>query len=345
MNEISIDNLDKQPISDVSKHDYKKRLSYLESVLSIDVKEMMLAPKKTYAQMKERISSKSATLVAYMTPICKMFSIHPLFAKQHEYEYKLWSSYLKQSNKERLLEYKTNNLPDAKKQQMVNYDAIKTKFCELSADPNTYTNLKQNLHHLLFAILLNITPKRSDLGEVYISRTGKIPKSFANKNFILLLENDARLVLNDYKTSKIYGTLVEHLPSDLVEVLNKSLEAFPRKYLFVGQIGINFMKPYTKSDSYGMFVRRAFEIHFNKSMGVSLWRHVYNGEQVDFNDDDYEELEQKARLAGHSMGMQLLVYKPRGENRMKRKNKDDLLKPLNCGRGHVPARREDENNE
>jgi hypothetical protein len=290
----------------------------------------MINPKKTVMLMKQAISSKPATLASYITPICKLYTLHPGFLKQHSYEYSLWSSYLRQYNAQRLTEYKHNNLTANQQANMVTYDAIQSKFCELSSDDKTKTNLKQNLHHLLLAVMMNITPKRADLGDTYITTTGKIPKAFANKNFIILKDDDARLVLNEYKTYKIYGSLVEKLPHELVTVIKESLEAFPRNYLFVGQIGENRMQPYTRGESYAVFVQRAFMTHFGKSMGVQLWRKVYNGEQVDFNNESYEELERKAMLSGHSIGTQILIYKPRGQNQMTIKKKEELENPLVC---------------
>lgn len=179
---------------------------------------------------------------------------------------------------------------------------------------NNAKNLKLNLQYLLFNVFLYTKPKRADLGNVRIFNPSKTLKQEPNQgNYIIITDsdNDCELVLNEYKTSKVYGTLRETLDSKLVKVIKQSLALYQRDHLFVQTSGHNpSLKPLDKNNSYSQFVRRAFEQHFNKSMGVSLWRHVYIGENVDFNKTSMADLKRDARLSGHSVGMQLLVYRP-----------------------------------
>jgi hypothetical protein len=331
METVTLSKLDSQDLSEKTKLDYYDKIHRLERLSAHNLEWIMINPTAMLDILKAKTSDAPASLAAYITPICKLFKLHPKFLEAHRDCYDLYKGYLKLYNKKRKAMYKKNLLTDTQEKNIVTFDEIKNKFCELQKDEKTFTDIKQHLQYVLFAMLLNIKPKRADLGEVYIATKGMLPKSVVDGNYIVLEENNPRLVLNKYKTFKTYGTLSEPLNAELVTVLEKSLKTFPRKYLFVSTNGDTKGKPYTKNSSYSMFVRRAFEQHCGKSMGVSLWRHVYIGENVDFNLSSYEELEDAARLYGHSIGMQLLVYKPMGPNHpVQRRTQEEIKKTVVC---------------
>ena len=113
----------------------------------------------------------------------------------------------------------------------------------------------------------------------------------------------------------------------MVEVLRRSLTSFPRHYLFV-QSGKDKdkLKPYILSNSHSQFVKRVFETIFDRSQGVSLWRHVYISENVEFTDVPYEEVEKAANLSGQSVETQLLMYKGHAKSVIKRRTEEDKTK-------------------
>jgi len=306
---VSIDRIDMQPLSKRTKEEYRTKLDYLVRKLGFSIEFMMLNPNPTLRLMKSAISDKAASLAAYITPICKMYQIHPTFTQSHKEEYAKWRTYLNHYMNKRMLEYDTNTLTQSQKDKAISMEEVKKKYKELEDDGKTFTDFKQHLRYILLAIFLNTKPKRADFGEAYISVDGTIPDAFLKKNYIVLRDGDNRLVLNDYKTFKHHGTIHENLSPELVTVLKRSLSLFPREYLFISMDARAKGQPYTKNNSYSQYVKRAFEKMFGKSMGVSLWRKVYVSETVDFNGTTYEELKANARLACQTVESQLRVYK------------------------------------
>jgi hypothetical protein len=259
------------------------------------------------------------SLAAYITPICKMYTIHPTFLSENTAQYTLYTKILKYYTKKQDEKYETNVMPANKLENIVPYDLLLSGFCELEQDNTTYTNYKSHLRYILLAIFLNIKPKRADLGELRIlQNTTVIPDEFKDTNCLLLNEHNSMIVMNKYKTYKHHGQVGEKLTPKLTHILKKSIELFPRDYLFISLSGAIKHQPYKKNNSYSQYVKRTFDKEFGKSMGVSLWRHVYIGEHVDFNNESYATLKENARLSGQSVMTQLKIYKYLGATLLKR---------------------------
>ena len=58
------------------------------------------------------------------------------------------------------------------------------------------------------------------------------------------------------------------------------------------------------NDTYGSFVQRTFEQLFGRGTGVSLLRHIYISEKLDFDNMTLEEQDEEARLMLHTSGLQ-----------------------------------------
>ena len=310
MSKIYEDRIDSQPIADSSKLNYKQKLAKLKEWTQKPIEWIMVNPKTVLKQLKQK-TKEPASLGAYIAPICKLYSIHPAFLANNEKHYTLYKALLKHYVKKRDTMYDNNIMPAKKMETIVPYDMILERFCEMEKEDTTFTNYKTHLRYVLFAVFLNIKPKRSDLGEVrIILNTNTIPSAFTNTNCLMLNDNrSSYLVMNKYKTVKDYGPINEKLDSKLVAILKRSIELFPRDYLFISLSGKIKFKPYAKNNSYSHYVRRAFDHDFGKAMGVSLWRHVYVGEKVDFNAESYNQLKENARLSGQSVISQLKIYK------------------------------------
>ena len=279
---ITTSAINSQALSESTKNNYITRLEYMTKKFKKTLEELLNSPESTINQIRMQISKEPGTISSYCTALCKIMSIHPQYLKEHESEYDIFKNCLRENNEMRHTMYKKNNLTDSQTSKIVLYNDIHRRFCELEKDPSTWTNLKQNLHYVLFCILLEIKPKRADLGDVYISQNGRVPRSYIEKNYIIMNSENSFLVMNKYKTSKRYGTIREPLSVKLVEVLRRSLTSFPRQYLFV-QSGKDKLKPYILNNSYSQFVKRAFETNFDRSQGVSLWRRVYISENVEMH--------------------------------------------------------------
>lgn len=307
MTNININDIYEQELSDATKKKYIQKIKHLEKISNLTIEQMMTSPDLSLEIIKNKISMQPATIASYITPICKLFSINTEFMSNNKKSYEAWSTHLTEHNKKRLKMYAEDDLKPSQLEKIVGFEEIKTKFYELQRDPEVFENIKKHFQYILLAMYLHIKPKRCDLGCIYVSLDGRIPKSYLEKNYILLNDDRPELIMNKYKTAKSYGKLVEPLSEELVKILRESFKLFPRTHLFIS-LDIRIRnQPYENNGSYSSFVMRNFEHLFGKSMGASLWRRVYISENIDFN-SDYTTLVNNARLSGQSLDTQMKIY-------------------------------------
>lgn len=186
---------------------------------------------------------------------------------------------------------------------------------DASKGSGPHATLRRSMALLLFAFYAYLTPKRSDLGELRVFR-GKGPSPRGNiktydGNYVVLPNEEGAegiLVIRKHKTASAMrgsGDIVEAVPPKLVRMIETSINKHPRDHVFVDREG----HPYS-NNSYTKYVIRTFAQHFDgRKAGTALLRHAYVTDQVDFNKMSVEERERIARLMGHDIKMQGLVYK------------------------------------
>lgn len=152
--------------------------------------------------------------------------------------------------------------------------------------------------HLLLSMYTYIPPLRQDFNDVKIlSRT---PRN-ADGNYIILNTRTAKLVLNEYKTARLYGKFEADLPKPLAKVIKASIEKYPREYLFTDAEGIN---PYKDANSFTAFSNRALKDMFNNpSVCVTMLRHSHISDQ-DFNKLTEGDKKELASQMTHSIQQQ-----------------------------------------
>jgi len=156
---------------------------------------------------------------------------------------------------------------------------------------------RASMQYVLLSILVHLRPKRADLGAVRVYT--KDPRK-TDENYIVMKDGlTSYLVMNLYKTSKYYQTVEEDLPEGLVRDIKASLTRWPREYLFRTDEG----KPMS-NNTYSVFVKTTFQGLFGRSTGVSLLRHIYITEKLNFDDMTLEEQDEEAKLMLHTSGLQ-----------------------------------------
>lgn len=324
-----------KPISDStllsprSKELYTKCIEVIAAwMYKGDFDQLVRNPDAVYAYLRKKYKQAHATIGTFFTAINSMINHHPNYKLPPDLV-KRWQHYRTTVRKQRIAEYDTNHLSARESMKVVATSEIHKRFCFLQQNPIlTYDTQKHHMQYILFAMYLNIRPKRADLGDVYITTERTVPTNYAAKGNYIILTDKPRLVMNNYKTRNIYGTIIEPLNEDIVKILKESLSRFPRQHLFVQS---KAPIPYTKSNSYAQFVKRTFDEHFGRAMGTSLWRRVYIAENVDFNKSSFAEIQANARLSGHSPATQLQIYKivdlPKP---LQVKTVEEKSKPIRC---------------
>ena len=286
-------------ISKTTFEAYKGRLQKLQQMNgNQSIEWIMTHPKETVQELQKNISN-FATLSSYVVPVCKMFHVHPFAVLKWQKSYATWHKYLKFFRKKEEEEVQKSKLSHKQKQNYVTWDEVVDVFCKFP----TPLSLKEEMEYILFAVLLNIKPKRSDFGNV---RIFKYKKECENCKDNCLWIDGGVLYIKKYKTVKKYGMIVETLSQKITDIIRHSLTRFPRDFLFVTSDGNG---PYTNNNSYGKFVKRTFFKHFGRPMGVSLWRNVYIRANINFNETSYETIAETAKLLGHSVDQMFKTYR------------------------------------
>lgn len=329
--QVSVEALNKDTLlAPKAKASYLNRVNWLISVINEnsgrkrDIEWIMLHPSETIKTIQSKISTNPLTIANYITVICKLYALHAQFANVHQTENNEYLEALRKYRQDETKRYKKNDFTDKQVKNLVSWQEVQDRFCELQRDPKVTERQKENQEYLLFAFFLNMYPKRADYGCVRIYQSK--PSSSTKGNYIYF-EPKPMLVLNEYKTAGHHGAIQEPIPMVLAAILEESLELFPRDYLFVS-VGTN--NPFN-NDSYSHFVKRVFKKHFNRPMGVSLWRSVYIAANLDFQEDSNETLDKAAYYIGHTQSALYNLYKKTGDKaKAMRRPVDEKKEPVVC---------------
>jgi hypothetical protein len=182
-------------------------------------------------------------------------------------------------------------------EKYTSYEEIEAKYTALKKRGYHDTE-RHSMQYVLLSILVHLRPKRADLGSIQIYRENDPRKT--DENYIVLRKKGSSyLVMNVYKTSKYHQTVEEDLPEGLVRDLDVSLARWPRNHLFRKDDGLPM-----SNNTYSAFVKKTFEDFFGRATGVSLLRHIYITEKLDFDDMTLEEQDNEAKLMLHTSGLQ-----------------------------------------
>lgn len=295
--------LQKSLSSESTINTYKKRLNSLnEMCKNSGFMYFLTNPKSVYKRMLIKYPGTTATRANLITAITKMFSTNPELLKEYKTKYEIWKQFLKKERNQENARYDTNKPNDKQLNSIVDYEDVVTTYNEVRKQvTNGFNDKTHNLEFVLLSILINLRPKRADLGNIIFVKKDPKPK-MQDRNYIIL-NGTPQLVMNKYKMAHQNGVIIEDINPQLQEDILLSLKHYPRKYLFVDKNG----NPY-ENNAYGLFVQRTFYKYFGKRTGVSLWRHIHITKKINPLIMPNSELKKEAKLMGHRVSSQQSVY-------------------------------------
>ncbi len=278
-------------------NEYKKRIKALKAHLGdAELHTILLDPDLYYPQIKSAYESLT-TRKNILTLILALFRADEGLMKDSAEAQKKWKKF--HEDLSRLQEAKIKRSePEAKQvEKYTSYEEITAKYEELKRRGYHDTE-RHSIQYLLLSILVHLRPKRADLGAVRIYKE-KDPRRTDENYIVLRAKGASYLVMNVFKTSKYYQTVEEELTEGLKRDVQTSLARWPRDFLFRKDDG----EPMS-NNTYSVFVKKTFEEFFGRATGVSLLRHIYITEKLDFDDMTLEEQEAEAKLMLHTSGLQ-----------------------------------------
>jgi D-arabinose 5-phosphate isomerase GutQ len=282
-------------LSQSSKTQYMEKLATLTKLVGKPIDYIVDNPRSVIAALARRYP-KPLTQRAFVAAVKAVFHHNQKLKAEKAAQWQLYTDYQAELSQAITDRYMAAEPSDKERHNWVPWPEIMRKEQELAVTEYGSQD------HLLLAMYCLIEPLRQDFGAVRIL-VGKNPPNGAKRNYLVIAPDGSwgKLVLNQYKTAKKYGTFERDLPANLVAIIKASLLATPRAYLFVDETD----RPYLKSNSFTQFSNRTLRRIFGKNLTVSLMRHSHISD-TDFNASTPGELFEKSRNMAHSVAMQQL---------------------------------------
>lgn len=294
--------VDSDTINKNSKRFYVRNLQYLCKLTKLPLDELVTRPKTVYTAIRKKYG-EHATRKNLLGTVRALFKHNPDLEVQYPAAAQKWQKYLHQESKivsERIL---SGEPSDRERLNWIHWRDVVAKERELAQ------TAYGSMDHLLLAMYVLIEPGRQDYFAVALLE--RQPKDATKGNYIIMPTNT--LVLNVYKTSKSYRMYRRDLPPELMNIIRESLRLKPRQYLFVQDNG----HPYYLRNSFTKYTNRVLERLFGKNFTVSMLRHSFISEGIDFNKSSPGDIIQTAKNMHHSVAMQQMY------RRIIDKDKDD----------------------
>lgn len=274
---------------------YLNRLKTIESKVGAPLEEILKDPKKWYPKLQKAYSSLT-TRKNMLTVVLALFRIDPEL-KALESTGAEWHKLHTDLTRYEVAKVKRSEPSDKQVEKYTSYEEIEAKYDELKKR-GPHESERSSLQFILLSVLVHLRPKRADLGAIHIYKE-KDPRKTEENYIVLRTKGSSYLVMNMYKTSEYYQTVEEDLPEALVRDIETSLRRWPREYLIRKDDG----EPMS-NNTYSAFVKATFQQIFGRATGVSLLRHIYITEKLNYEDMTLEEQDHEAKLMLHTSGLQ-----------------------------------------
>ena len=290
-------------LSDWSIKTYTSNLKQLVEAYGKDIDYIIDHPEDVVTFINLRYDNNK-TRKAHINAIHSLFKHAKDLRLRKPELYKKWDKYAKNINGLVNEHYKEQQATERQASNMIEWEEFLNKMKELGQ--KDYGGKK----HLLLAMYGLEPPKRQDYGACRIFKREPSKEQKNLGNYIVLTESKAILVMNDYKTSKTYNQQRFELVEDLRRIIQKSIDKYPREYLFVNPKN----EPYTDRN-FTQFSNRALESIFGKNLTINLLRHMYVGYRLK-KGMTYKEMLELSERMGHSYVMQGQYFLQNNDNKV-----------------------------
>jgi len=162
--------------------------------------------------------------------------------------------------------------------------------------------------YIIYNIYTRI-PLRNDISEMEVINKRAYNKlsetEKKEKNYLVINKNTMFFVLNKFKTSSKYEELKIDIPKDLEKLL--------RFYIRINGMGVLFKsstgKPLSRNALSQLLIKTSKK-YMGKSISTTMLRKIYLSSKYS---KVKEEMEEDAKIMGHSVGVQQSVYVKKGQ--------------------------------
>ncbi len=288
-----LDTLEKKYPNKKTRENYVSRLRALVGHLETGIQEILNNPDEYYPKLQTVYPS----LTTRKNVLTVLLALLREDSDVTEEQKSRWRTLHENLAKHQDIRVKRSEPEQKQIEQYTSFEEIEAKYDELKND-RPHATFRSSLQFVLLSVLVHMRPKRADLGAVELFETTDPNRT--DINYMVLRKKGASyLSMHVYKTSKYYKTVEEDIPAGLLTDIQTSVKRWPRKYLFTKENGDPM-----SNNTYTVFVKDVFKQLFGKATGVSMLRHIYITEKLNFDDMTMEEQDEEARLMLHTSGLQ-----------------------------------------
>ncbi len=253
--------IDATNLSILSKKAYKERLKRLTILMNHDVNWIVMHCHETYEAIKHY---QWQTQKAYINSILTLFKYTKDLKNKYAKTYNCWYNLFLKVNHKSEEKYLNMTANDKQKASYVSWsDIIKTRD-ELD---------KNSMQYLLLCMYTMIPPSRADMNAIKIYYDHKDVNVKKHPNHMIVMKDGIKLVYNEFKSkSRRLQKYEKTLPSELEEVICKSLTNHPRDFLIISP---RTNEPYYNTGSFTRYFDRLLEKIFNKKVTINTLRHSF----------------------------------------------------------------------
>ena len=204
--------------------------------------------------------------------------------------------------------YESNEMSDKQKANWISSSELKAVIEKLKADVptevDTYAKYRKLIRYLVILIHSHLA-LRNDLVNAKLYKDSDKPATLDKKVNYIIIGNNPRIILNNYKTEKTYGEKVLPLHAECVAALSKyydELTSFSEAHWFLVREGED--DHLTNKNFIDLF-QSAFG---GKKIGSTMLRHVAVSELYQVSPDQYKKEQELANIMTHSTGTARLKY-------------------------------------
>lgn len=171
----------------------------------------------------------------------------------------------------------------------------------------TYDDYKKLMKYLILETHLEL-PLRNDLvdAQLYDEKDFMKIDEVNTSNYLVLSTKKGYLILNNYKTSNVYGRKKLELSPELFKIWRKFmkiiLEYSQNNYIFVKEDKTKMTR-----NEYTKFFTNIFK-NLNKKISSTMIRHIVVSEKFPVKPKEMEERQELANIMGHSVNEAQQVY-------------------------------------
>lgn len=274
---------------------YLNRIKTLETTTKTTIHGILTQPDVWYPKIQK--AYPSITTRKNMLTVVLALLKHDEELKENKEIQTKWHKLHSDLTRFEIAKVKRSEPSEKQVKHYTSYEEIETKYEELKRR-GPHATERESMQFLLISVLVHLRPKRADLGKIRIYYETDPRKT--DENYIVLRKKGSSFIaMNMYKTSEYHQTVEEDLMEGLVGDIQTSLRRWPREYLFRKDDG----EPMS-NNTYSAFVKSTFQLIFGRATGVSLLRHIYITEKLDYENMTLEEQDTEAKLMLHTSGLQ-----------------------------------------